>query len=174
MAEPYIGEIRLFSFGYAPQGWATCDGQTLKIVQNQALYALLGTTYGGDGATTFKLPDLRGRTALHRSATFQEGKPGGTETIALTTTAQLPAHTHALTAIAVAGSSNVPQGNLLATVQDVSGTKFAYATAKANPATTLAPGSLTSAGASGSHNNVQPSLAINYCIALTGYFPPRS
>jgi len=174
MAEPYIGEIRLFSFGYAPQGWATCDGQTLNIVQNQALYALLGTTYGGDGATTFKLPDLRGRTALHRSATYKEGKAGGAETVALSTTAQLPVHTHLLAANAAVGGSNVPQGNLLATVQDSSGTKFAYAAAKATPAATLAPGTLSPAGASGSHNNVQPSLAINYCIALTGYFPPRS
>lgn len=174
MAEPYIGEIRLFSFGYAPKGWATCDGQTINIVQNQALYSLLGTTYGGDGVTTFKLPDLRGRTTLHRSSAYQEGAAGGAETVALATTAQLPAHTHLLAANTAAGSSNVPQGNLLAAVQDSSGTKFGYAVAKAIPAATLAPGSISSTGGSSGHNNMQPTLVINYCIALTGYYPPRS
>lgn len=172
MAEPFIGEIRLFSFNFAPQGWSTCDGQLLNITQNQALYSLLGTTYGGNGTTNFNLPDLRGRTTLHRSAAYSEGVNGGTETVALTATPQLPAHTHVLAANSNPGGANVPQGNVPAAVVDT--TKFAYATAKAAPSATLAPGTLSSTGASGGHNNLQPSLTINYCIALTGYFPSRS
>lgn len=133
MAEPFIGEIRLFGFGFAPQGWATCDGQALNINQNQALYALIGTTYGGSG-TTFNLPDLRGRTLLHRSTTdptYLEGKGGGSEAVTLTAASQLPAHTHALAANAAAGSTNVPKDNVPAAVA-LAG-QFAYATAKASP-----------------------------------------
>jgi len=173
MAEPFLGEIRLFSFSFAPRGWATCDGQTMNIGQNQALFALLGTTYGGNGSTTFNLPDFRGRTMLHRSATYVEGVNGGTETVALTATSQLPAHTHVLAANSAAGGTNIPQGNVPAAVQDTTNTKFAYATTKATPAATLATGSLAMAGASAGHNNMQPSLTINFCIALTGLWPPR-
>lgn len=174
MGDPYLGEIRLFSFDFAPMGWTTCDGQTMGIIQNQALYSLLGTTFGGNGTTNFNLPDLRGRTALHRSAACQEGKAGGSETVALAATSQLPAHTHMLTANSAAGGTNTPQGNVPSAVQDTTNTKFAYATAKASPAATLAAGSLSPAGASAGHNNVQPSLVINYCIALTGVYPSRS
>lgn len=172
MAEPFIGEIRLFGFNYAPQGWATCDGQLLNIAQNQALYSLLGTTYGGNGTTNFNLPDFRGRTLLHASASYREGQPGGSETVVLSATSQLPAHSHALLANANPGTSNVPQGNVPADVA-VAGS-FAYATAKATPAATMAAGSLSSNGGSGGHNNVQPSLTINYCIALTGIWPSRN
>lgn len=171
MAEPFIGEIRLFSFGFAPQGWATCDGQLLNINQNAALYSLLGTTYGGDGKTNFNLPDLRGRTMLHANATYREGVKGGTENVALAASSQLPAHTHALTANSAAGSSNIPQNNVLAAVQG-SG-KFAFATAKASPPVTMAPTSFSTAGGSAGHNNMQPSLTINCCIALAGYYPTR-
>lgn len=174
MAEAFIGEIRLFGFNFAPIGWATCDGQTLSINQNQALFALIGTIYGGDGVSNFKLPDFRGRVMTHRNPSdpnFQEGKPGGNEGVALNSTAQLPQHSHALLANSATGSLNTPQGNVLAAVEDSA--KLAYADTKAPP-NTLAPGSLSPSGGSAPHNNMQPSLIINYCIALTGYFPPRS
>lgn len=173
MAEPFIGEIRLFSFGFAPAYWATCDGQTLNISQNQALYALLGTTYGGNGTTTFNLPDLRGRTILHPDGTtYREGVKGGSEAVALNATSQLPAHTHGICANSDDGSTNVPTGNVLADVKETS--KFAYAASKASPAATLAAGSIAPAGGSAGHNNMQPSLTLNYCIALTGIWPSRS
>jgi microcystin-dependent protein len=168
--DPFVGEIRLFSFSFAPKGWSTCDGQSLAIYQNQALYALIGTTYGGSGSN-FNLPDLRGRTMLHRSIVppvYQEGVAGGTETVALTGTSQLPAHTHGLTANSGAGTTNVPRNNVPAAVADA--TKFAYATVKASPATYL-PALSSTGGAS--HNNMQPSLTLNYCIALSGIFPAR-
>ena len=172
MAEPFIGEIRLFGFGFAPQGWATCDGQLLNIAQNQALYSLLGTTYGGNGTTNFNLPDFRGRTLLHANATYLEGKPGGAETVALTATSQLPAHSHTLAASVSPGGSNVPQGNVLAAVEDIA--RLAYATTKVTPAATMAPGTLSPTGGSAGHNNMQPSLTVNYCIALTGLWPSRN
>ena len=172
MAEPFIGEIRLFSFGYAPEYWATCDGQTMNISQNQALFTLIGTTFGGNGTTTFNLPDFRGRTLLHRSAAYPEGTAGGTESVALTAISQLPIHTHALTANSAAGGTNNPQSNVPATVQDTA--KFEYATTKVTPAVNLAAATLSSAGASAGHNNMQPSLTINYCIALMGVYPSRS
>lgn len=173
MAEAFIGEIRLFGFNYAPTGWATCDGQTLTINQNQALFALIGTIYGGDGINNFKLPDFRGRVMTHRNLSdpiFQEGKPGGNEGVALNSTAQLPQHSHALLANSTPGTAYLPKDNVPATVADSS--KFIYSNTKATPSI-LAPGSLSPAGGSAPHNNMQPSLVINYCIALTGYFPPR-
>lgn len=173
MAEPFIGEIRLFGFGFAPKGWATCDGQLLTISQNQALYALIGITYGGNGTTNFNLPDLRGRTMLHRSTTdptYLEGAKGGTETVFLTSTSQLPAHTHALCANSAAGSTNAPSNTVPAAVATTTN-QFAYATAKASPAVALH--SLTSTGGA-AHNNMQPTLTLNFCIALSGVFPSRN
>ncbi|ACM19641.1 phage tail collar domain protein [Geotalea daltonii FRC-32] len=174
MAEPFLGEIRLFGFNFAPVGWATCDGQIMQITQNQALYALLGTTYGGNGTTTFNLPDFQGRTLLHANATYGEGKAGGVETVALATTSELPVHNHVLAANTGPGGSNVPQGNILAATQSPDNTKTAYATAKATPVANLAGGTLSPAGGSAGHNNVQPSLTVNFCIALTGLWPPRN
>jgi microcystin-dependent protein len=172
MAEPFIGEIRSFSFSFAPVGWATCDGQSMVIQQNAALYALLGTTYGGNGAS-FNLPDLRGRTLLHRGPGYPEGITGqaGTETVALTTNSQLPVHTHLLAVNSTAGNTNTPGNNVLAVVADAA--KPAYAATKASPAAALAATAIASGGGSAGHNNMQPSLVINYCIALTGYFPSR-
>lgn len=172
MAEPFIGEIRLFGFNFAPQYWSTCDGQTLSISQNNALFSLIGTTYGGDGTTNFKLPDFRGRTLLHANATYREGIPGGAEAVALSATSQLPTHTHALMANSLAGGTNMPQGDVLAAVADAG--KTTYATTKASPAATMAAGALSPAGSSAGHNNMQPSLTINFCIALTGLWPSRS
>jgi microcystin-dependent protein len=173
MADPFIGEIRLFSFGYAPSGWATCDGQTLTITQNAALYSLLSTMYGGDGKTTFKLPDLRGRTMISRNTTFPEGQAGGTETVALSATSQLPAHSHTLAATTTNGGTNIPSGTILAAgIDSTSAAKSAYTPTKAAN-TYLAPGSLTTTGNSAAHNNMQPSQTINYCIATMGMYPPR-
>ncbi len=171
MSEPYIGEIRLFSFGFAPTGWATCDGQTLNIAQNTALFSLLGTTFGGNGTTTFNLPDFRGRAIIHRSVGYPQGTAGGKETIALAAASQLPAHAHALTANSGAGNTNVPANDVLAAVG--SDGKSVYAATKATPPAALAAGALSPAGGSAAHNNMQPSLTINYCIALTGYYPMR-
>lgn len=172
MAEPFLGEIRLFGFNFAPSGWATCDGQIMQIAQNQALYALLGTTYGGNGTTTFNLPDFRGRTLLHASATYGEGKAGGAETVALAATSELPGHSHTLMACSGPGGVNTPLGNVPAAVSDQ--TKFAYATAKATPPVNLAAGTLSPTGGSAGHNNVQPSLTVNFCIALMGLWPSRN
>lgn len=172
MAEPFLGEIRLFGFGFPPSGWATCDGQIMQVGQNQALYALLGTTYGGNGSTTFNLPDFRGRTMLHASPTYLEGRAGGAEKVALTAPSELPVHTHALSATSVPGTTNVPQGNFMAAVADA--TKFAYADAKASPPTSLGINTIAPAGASQGHNNMQPSLTVNFCIALQGLWPSRN
>jgi microcystin-dependent protein len=173
MAEPFLGEIRLLAFDFAPRNWTTCDGQTLSIVQNQALFALLGTTYGGNGTSNFNLPDLQGRTVMHRSTTppiYDLGEAGGSETVVLNATTQLPAHTHMLAANSGSGSGNNPTNTVLAAVADT--TKFAYATSKTS--SVLAAGSVATAGISAGHDNMQPSLAINFCLALTGYFPSRS
>jgi microcystin-dependent protein len=172
MSEPFIGEIRSFSFGFAPNGWATCDGQTLNISQNQALFALLGTIYGGNGTTNFQLPDLRGRTMISRNNDYPEGHAGGAETVALTAMSQLPPHTHALNVNSTAGGTNTPSGSTPSAVADPGNTKFAYATAKAS-GKNLAAGSIASAGNGAAHENMQPSLVINYCIALTGIWPSR-
>lgn len=165
MAEPFLGEIRLFSFGfgYAPSGWAMCDGRSLHIDQYRPLYDLIGTTYGGSGAT-FNLPDFRGRTMLHRSNAYPLGAKGGTERVAT----QLPLHTHALVCTLTPCLSNNPANLALGSVNDP--TCNAYAPTKAPP-DTLAPDSLAQAGSSGDHFNMQPSLVINYCIALTGKLP---
>ncbi len=171
MAEPFLGEIRLFSFGFAPSYWATCDGQVMNISQNSALYALLGTTFGGNGTTTFNLPDLRGRTSIHKSPNYTQGAAGGQEYVALASTSQLPAHIHALQVNNIAGSTNTPQGDVLAAV-GTSG-NLAYAAAKAAPSATMAAGTLSPAGGSAGHNNMQPTLTVNYCIALAGIWPSR-
>lgn len=171
MAEPFLGEIRLFSFGFAPSHWATCDGQAMNIAQNQALFALLGTTFGGNGTTTFNLPDLRGRTTMHKSPDYAQGTAGGQENVSLASTSQLPGHNHALQVNNGAGTANTPQGDVLAAV-GTSG-NLAYATAKATPTATMAAGTLSPAGGSVGHNNMQPTLTINYCIALAGIWPSR-
>jgi microcystin-dependent protein len=168
MAEAFISEIRMFSFGFAPKGWATCDGQTLSISQNQALFALLGITYGGNGTTTFQLPDLRGRTPIHFNSSYPEGAVGGAEGVSLGLQ-QMPTHTHTLQASTAAPTTNAPATNVFATLP-TGKNDFAAA---AN----LTQMNANSIGANGSglpHENMQPSLAINYCIALVGVFPSRN
>jgi microcystin-dependent protein len=174
MATPFIGEIKTFGFTFAARNHAFCDGRTLNIAQNTALFSLLGTTYGGNGTTNFRIPDLRGRVAVHQGSgpglsTFVIGQVSGTETVALAT-ANLPSHTHALradSAIApLSGSS--PSNTFLANSARTS----RYATGTANSA--LSSQAINLQGSGTAHENMQPFLALNYCIALTGVFPSRS
>ncbi len=166
MSEPFLGEIRLMSFSFPPKGWAQCNGQILPISQNQALFSLLGTTYGGDGQTTFALPDLRGRVPVHFDGTqFFQGQQGGEESHTLQIT-ELPTHTHTVAAGSGAASVASPANAYWAD----SG-KAIYAS---DVDTTMAPGITPSVGGSQSHANLSPYLALNFCIALQGIFPSRN
>jgi microcystin-dependent protein len=164
MAQPYVGEIRMFAGNFAPAGWAFCNGQLLAISANETLYQLIGTTYGGDGQTTFALPDLRGRLPLHQGAGFILAETGGAETLTLTVN-QIPAHTHPLMASADLASSPNPEANVLA--ETVSTTPY-FAGPGAVP---LSPQAIAPAGGSQPHENFQPYLCINYIISLFGIFP---
>lgn len=172
MAEAFVAEIRIFGFNFAPVGWAACDGQILPIVQNTALFSLVGTNYGGDGRTTFALPNLRGRFALHQgqgpglSQRFI-GESGGTATVSLLAS-EMPAHSHTLQAD-VSPTTAAPGGAALAPTS--TGTAV-YRSGSANAQ--MAPGSVAAAGGSQPHENRQPLLGVNVCIALQGIFPPRS
>lgn len=165
MAEPFIAEIRMMSFNFAPKGWALCNGQLLPINQNQALFSLLGTTYGGNGQINFALPNLQGRTPIHVGNSHTLGEVAGTPTVTLTT-ANLPQHVHSATATTTGGTVATPNNNLLASYLN------GYAPL-ATP-TVLAPGSISSIGGSQAHENRQPFLTINFCIALQGIFPSRN
>ena len=166
MAEPFIGEIRVTSFNFAPRGWAMCNGQLLTIAQNQALFSLLGTFYGGDGRTTFALPDLRGRTPLHTGSGFSQGQTAGEEAHLLTS-AEVPSHTHTQGSIAQATGAN-PANSVLA-AKPRRGSNV-YNTG-AIPVQLAGQGS---AGGNQSHNNMQPYLTLNFVIALQGIFPSRN
>lgn len=167
MSDYYLGEIRLFGFNFAPRGWALCNGQLMSISQNSALFALLGTTYGGDGITTFALPDLRGRVAIHQGqgpglSSHVMGEVGGTETVTLTTN-QMPSHAHNPLGSAGAQTTNRPDG-----AAPAQGGNYSTPDASHPMATTSV------VGGSQPHNNVQPYLTMNYCIAVTGIFPSRN
>ena len=165
--DPFLGEIRAFAFGRIPNGWLPCDGRELNVQQNQALYALLGTRYGGTFNQKFNLPDLRGRTPMCYGPGIAMGLKEGTETVALTA-AQVPPHTHAVLATSTAASTSSPAGGALATLPP--GTT-AYA---ASGTTTLNTAVVSISGASAPHQNMQPSLAVNWCIATTdALWPPR-
>jgi microcystin-dependent protein len=161
--EPFLGEIRLFAFGRAPRGWAACNGQLLPINQNQALFALLGVTYGGNGQTTFQLPDLRGRVPLGFGNNYPLGSAGGAETHALTA-AEMAGHTHAVMASSVAGTSAAIGGHYFAGAMNYS----PIATG------TMAGAAVATAGASEPHPNMQPYSTVNFYIALSGIFPSRN
>jgi microcystin-dependent protein len=166
VAEPFLAEIRIVSFGFAPKGWALCNGQLLPINQNQALFALLGTTYGGNGQTTFGLPDMRGRTPIHVSQGHSLGERAGEDAHTLTLQ-EMPAHTHPVaTSSAANGGNNSPVGRFLGGAAD------AYAVAGA--LTPLRPGTITNVGGGQAHTNDQPFLALNFCIALQGIFPSQN
>ena len=164
MSEPFISEIRMMSFNFAPQGWALCNGQLLPINQNQALFSLLGTTYGGDGRVNFALPDLRGRTPIHAGSGHILGERGGQESHTLIQS-ELPAHTHVLSASAATANAPVPGGNILAS----SAPDQIY-----NPPSSFAalhPATVSNVGGIQAHTNQQPYLTLNFCIALVGIFP---
>jgi microcystin-dependent protein len=173
--DPFLGEIRLMSFMFAPRGWALCAGQTLGIQQNTALFSLLGTYYGGNGINTFMLPDLRGRVPVHMgqgsSGTYNIGQKGGTEYVTLSTD-QIPQHNHLVQAVNTTGNALGPMGNLLAQSIGTGQGQPGYVAA-ANT-TTLNPASIQPAGNSQPHENRQPFLVMSYCIALQGIFPSRN
>lgn len=170
MADPYLSEIRIMSFNFAPQGWAQCNGQLLPINQNQALFSLLGTTFGGNGQTNFALPDLRGRTPIHFGNGHTLGEKAGQEAHTLTISA-LPEHTHVMNAKAPAnGSGNVaqPVGAFLSN----SAPAEIYNSGAGNPGVlTPTPATISNVGGSQAHENRQPFLTLTFCIALQGLFP---
>lgn len=172
MATPYLGEIRLLPYDWPPKGWMLCQGQTLAISTNQALFTLLGITYGGDGVTTFKLPDLRGRSLRHAAQGTPPGTSAGQESVTLSVN-EMPAHVHALTVASGNGNSSGFTSALVSGA--VAGTDPVpmYADA-ASPVQALAPDCVGAQGASQPHNNCQPSLVLNYCIATAGVFPSRN
>jgi microcystin-dependent protein len=171
MAQPYMGQLGLFGFGFAPKGWALCDGQTLAINQNQALFSLLGTTYGGNGIQTFKLPNLQGQVPVGVGVGGNQnivwGQQLGHEVHTLITS-EMPAHNHTVNATTATASLPSPAGNVLA-----AGATALYDTSPSGPVT-LAGGTVTNLGGTQSHENRQPYLVINVCIALTGIFPSRN
>jgi len=166
MSEPFLSEIKIMSFNFAPKGWALCNGQILPINQNQALFALLGTTYGGNGQTTFALPNLQGRVPLHMGGGYTIGQNAGTQAYSLNI-AELPGHTHTVAASSVAnGGVANPNGKFLGGGNNV------YH-APQSP-TALNAGSVATAGGSQPHENMAPYLVLNFCIALQGIFPSRN
>lgn len=162
MAEPFLAEIRIMSFEFAPKGWALCNGQLLPINQNQALFSLLGTTYGGDGRVNFALPDLRARVPVHEGSGHTLGERGGEQAHTLSIS-ELPTHTHLVQASSAPGTAVNPAGAVLASASNV------YR--QADNLTALNAASVTNAGGSQAHLNMQPFLALNFCIALQGIFP---
>jgi microcystin-dependent protein len=162
MAEPFLSEIRIMSFVFAPKGWALCNGQLLPINQNQALFSLLGTTFGGDGRVNFALPDLRGRTPIHVGSGHTLGERGGEQAHTLSI-AELPTHTHVLQAQSGNATTNSPNGALLANSTAVYHSPTSLVA--------LSPSSVTNTGGSQAHLNMQPFLTLSFCIALQGIFP---
>src|SRR4051812_11583162 len=168
MSEPFLSEIKIMSFNFPPKGWALCNGQLLPINQNQALFSLLGTTYGGNGQTNFALPDLRGRVPIHMGGQSKHtlGETAGTETVTITLQT-MPQHIHFMQGTSTVGGDATPAGKLLA----------------ASPAliydppanlTTLQPGTISNVGGSQPHTNMEPYLVLNFCIALQGIFPSQN
>ena len=172
MSDPFVAEIRIFPFNFAPKGWAWCDGQLLPLSQNTALFSLLGTTYGGNGKSNFALPDLQGRAPMHPGqgpglSLHDLGETGGSETVTLLES-EIPAHSHGVSASQADGISRIPEGETLATGIGIG----MYAAPAA--LTQLNPNALAPAGGDQPHNNMQPYLTCYFCIALQGVFPPRS
>ena len=180
MSEPYLGQLMLVGFNFAPRNWAQCNGQILSIAQNTALFSLLGTTYGGNGQTTFALPDLRGRTPIgagsSADASWQPfmswGQVGGVENVTLISS-QVPPHTHQVRASTSAGNSRLPSARMFAQSTNAGGTAVPLY-APGTPNAQLHPATVPQSGQSQPHNNMQPYLAMNFCIALQGIFPSRN
>jgi microcystin-dependent protein len=169
MSTPYLAEIRITSFAFPPKGWALCNGQLLPINQNQALFALLGTTYGGNGQTTFALPNLQGRAPMHFSGAYPQGQAGGEESHALTA-AEMPTHAHALRGSSRVAASSSPNAGVLAAPAHTATPAYAAA-ADLVP---LNPAAIAATGGSQPHENRPPYLAVNFIIALQGIFPSRN
>ena len=166
MAEPFLAEIRIFSFNFPPKGWAFCNGQFLPINQNQALFSLLGTTYGGNGQTTFALPNLKGRTPLHVGNGHTQGEAAGTTAVTISQQ-QMPQHIHFLNASNDAANAVLPAGNVFAVSPQ-------QVYAPAGNLTPMVASSVTNVGGSQPHTNMMPYLVLNFCIALQGIFPSRN
>ncbi|MEO0338719.1 MAG: tail fiber protein [Bacteroidota bacterium] len=174
--EPYLGGIGLAGFNFAPRGWALCEGQILPINQNQSLYSLLGTTYGGDGRTSFALPDLRGRVPISPDGNaIKSGSKGGAEMVTLTT-AEIPSHNHTFNATNAQTQVKVAANNSFeAVIPDGDGANnFAKIYLSSNQTTNLGSDTISNSGGGQGHNNMQPWIAITYCISLRGLFPPRN
>jgi len=174
MADPFVAEIRIFPFNFAPRGWAFCNGQLMPISQNTALFSLLGTTYGGNGQSTFGLPDLQGSAPMHPGqgpglSLRDLGEQSGSTTTTLLTS-EIPAHSHALMASSSPASGRDPSGNPLARSRNGN----AYQTVTNSNTVNMSSSAVGMAGSSLPHNNMQPYLALNFCIALQGVFPPRT
>lgn len=170
MSEPYLGQIEAYAFNFAPRGWLMCDGQLLPIQQYQSLYSLLGTTYGGDGRTTFALPDLRGRTSLNFGdgaglTNRTIGEKSGQETVSLNV-GDIPSHTHTASGSNEEAGSTTPGGNVPATT--------AVPIYQSTPNTAMNANMIGLAGGGQPHNNMQPYLVLNWCICIEGLFPPRN
>ena len=168
MSEPFLGEIKIISWNYPPRGWAFCNGQFLPINQNQALFALFGTMYGGNGQTTFALPNLRGRVPIHFGAAHNLGEAAGSTSVTVNIQ-QMPTHIHPLSATTVAATTNNPTSSLM----------FAQSTASqlygpASGLTAMSPEVVSNVGGSQPHNNMMPYLVLNFIIALQGIFPSRN
>jgi microcystin-dependent protein len=176
MADPFVAEIRIFPFNFPPKGWAFCDGQLLPLSQNTALFSLLGTTYGGDGKSTFALPDLQGSAAMHPGqgpglSLYDLGQIGGSETVTLLQS-EMPAHQHNIgMATTASGNSLTPVASTWATTASGRGLLFVYHPGP--PTAKMLADSVLPAGGSLPHNNMQPYLTLNFCIALQGVFPAR-
>jgi microcystin-dependent protein len=164
MAQPYVGEIRMFGGNFAPAGWMFCEGQLLPISENETLFQLIGTTYGGDGESTFALPDLRGRIPIHQGNGFILAETGGAEEITLTVQ-QIPVHTHSLLPSTAAGSQNSPQNTVLA------GSPTIDMYRETSPSVALAANTVGPVGGSQPHTNFQPYLCVDFIISLFGIFP---
>jgi microcystin-dependent protein len=169
MAQPYVGEIRMFAGNFAPAGWMFCEGQLLPISEYETLFNLIGTTYGGDGQSTFALPDLRGRIPLHFGNGFTLAETGGVEEVTLTVS-QIPAHSHPWLATNNTAVDVVPQSKVLSATTDAN--TLPYGTDA--PRTTLSPNAVTSTGGSQPHNNFQPYLCVDFIISLFGIFPSQT
>lgn len=171
--DPFVAEIRIFPFNFAPRGWAICNGQILPISQNTALFSLLGTTYGGDGKSTFALPNFQGAAPIHQGqgpglSLFDLGQTGGSDTVSLLAI-EMPNHAHVINGKNATGNTNLPTGNMLSNTPN---TNPMYVTGSF-PNVIMGFG-VSTAGGDFPHNNMQPYLTLNFCIALQGVFPPRS